>query len=275
MLHHDTKRLTPIIDGMEPHPDFRLYDDLDAISDLPAALFYEELLAAYPQSKCILTIRDEDAWWRSIHRHFTERNPISDPSAFAWKIRSLAYGSALPNEFVYRKRYREHNERVQRVVPRDKLLVLDVTEPDAFRRLASFVGREVGPDRKFPHINWAEPPVELEEMAHTICEATPLGAKIALVDGGLWWEGLSLPQREVVRVAEGPPMWGTPRDGQDARQLLVDVADAGVEYFVMTATTFWWLEHYPELGDILAVRADTVHSDLRLMVYRLNGREDS
>jgi hypothetical protein len=36
------------------------------VSDLPAAVFSDELIAAYPDAKVILTTRDEDKWFQSM-----------------------------------------------------------------------------------------------------------------------------------------------------------------------------------------------------------------
>ena len=43
-----------------------LYDDIDAVLDLPTAFFPAELLAAYPTAKFISTERDVDEWFTSI-----------------------------------------------------------------------------------------------------------------------------------------------------------------------------------------------------------------
>lgn len=37
---------------------------LKAVADYPASIFPEELLAAYPEAKVILTIRGEDEWYK-------------------------------------------------------------------------------------------------------------------------------------------------------------------------------------------------------------------
>lgn len=42
-----------------------LLGDCEATTDWPAALFYEELMNAYPEAKVVLTIRDPDKWWKS------------------------------------------------------------------------------------------------------------------------------------------------------------------------------------------------------------------
>ena len=68
-IHYDRIRLNDILDGTTTNPNFRRYDDVDAVTDLPSAFFYRELLAAYPNCRAILTTRDVDAWWRSVEVH--------------------------------------------------------------------------------------------------------------------------------------------------------------------------------------------------------------
>jgi hypothetical protein len=36
-MHYDRVRLNDILDGTNPHPDFRRYDDFDAVTDIPSA----------------------------------------------------------------------------------------------------------------------------------------------------------------------------------------------------------------------------------------------
>lgn len=42
------------------------------MTDIPCVLFVEELLAAYPDAKVVLTTRDPDAWVASVNRSFHE-----------------------------------------------------------------------------------------------------------------------------------------------------------------------------------------------------------
>lgn len=179
-IHFDEERLVDVLDGSNASPDFRRYDDVDAVLDLPAAIFYEEILAAYPDCLCILTVRDEDAWWKSVSRYFNERFPVDvrrrtplgerlhrfsavrlggqahymPPSAhtFRARLRRYVYGSATAHEFLYRKRYREHNDAVRRRVPADRLLVMDITAGDEWGPLCAFLGKPV-PDVPFPREN--------------------------------------------------------------------------------------------------------------------------
>lgn len=41
---------------------------LQAVLDLPCTVFLDELLAAYPNAKVVITHRDVDSWLRSMER---------------------------------------------------------------------------------------------------------------------------------------------------------------------------------------------------------------
>lgn len=167
-LHYDEVRLTRVLDGSDSSPSFRVYDDVDAVVDLPAAYFYDELREAYPDCRCILTVRNVDDWWRSVARHFNERHPITTSGAngepalneampaeearFRTLVRNYVYGSTTAHEFLYKKKFREHNERVVRTIPPDRLLVMDITAGDGWSQLCPFLGVRA-PFRRFPHKN--------------------------------------------------------------------------------------------------------------------------
>ena len=126
-LDYDSERLNEILAGRDLDPDFRIYDDVDAATDIPTALFYEELLLAYPGCKAILTIRDPDAWYRSVVSHYNERFPVRRPSL---KDRLLA----------------------QLRIPADRLLVMDITAGDGWDKLCPFLDLPV-PTTPFPFRN--------------------------------------------------------------------------------------------------------------------------
>lgn len=153
-LDGDQERLHDVIFGVDNDPSFRVYDDVDAATDLPAAYFYRELTEAYPNLLVILTIRPEDDWWRSAQYHFNCAFPVADQTQdeFRWRLRSLAYGSPMAQEFLFRKRYREHNEGVVATVAAEKLLVMDITAGDGWEKLCAFLGEPI-PDIEFPHEN--------------------------------------------------------------------------------------------------------------------------
>jgi hypothetical protein len=144
-------------------PDFyRMFKDVDAVVDFPSNLYFEELMEAFPEAKVILSIRrDEEAWMRSC------RKQIRSNFYMKW-IRYLlptynmfylignaqlnaSNGTTNPNaSYIYRKRYRWHNDRVKSVVPAEKLLVYSVEE--GWEPLCEFTGKKI-PNQPFPHLN--------------------------------------------------------------------------------------------------------------------------
>lgn len=157
-VHWAPHRLIDILDGRTTDPDWRRYDDVDAATDIPAALFYDELSDAYPGLRCILTTRDIDAWWSSLKAHFEADNVLDvDDTPVRHLVRDAAYGSPVAVEYLYKKRFREHNERVVRRIPPARLLVMNICAGDGWEPLCRFLGQPI-PDAPFPHTNRGQAP---------------------------------------------------------------------------------------------------------------------
>lgn len=153
-IHHDKTRLNDVLDGSNNAPDFLCYNDIDAVVDIPSAYFYRELLAAYPQAKAILTVRDINDWWQSIEYHFNEVRPIYDPMSqpFTTLLRNRVYGSHRATEYLFKRVYQQHIEQVQRDIDPARLLIMDITKGDGWQKLCPFLGVEI-PSVDFPHLN--------------------------------------------------------------------------------------------------------------------------
>ena len=145
----------------------------DAFQDIPFSLdyTYQAVDCAYPGSKFILTVRSSgDEWYASLIRFHTKiigknRLPTAaDLKEFSyrrrgwlWEVMRLIYGDAeesLYDRETYIRRYEEHNRRVLdyfRNRP-DDLLVLNVADHDAMRKLCSFLGKKYD-DSAMPHLN--------------------------------------------------------------------------------------------------------------------------
>ena len=147
-------------------PDFTRYAGWDAVTDIPAALFYREIMAAFPACKFILTVRDEQDWLGSIRRFYGNPHRFEKLTQFNraqkdWlaqiseELRKYTYGSEKILPSLYLKRFREHNERVRQVIPQDQLLVMDITKGDGWAKLCPFLDRPV-PAEPFPCRNVAE-----------------------------------------------------------------------------------------------------------------------
>jgi hypothetical protein len=170
-LHFDHVRLNEAVNGREDF-DFHVYDDLDAVTDLPIPLFLPQLLSAYPGSKVIVTVRDEDQWWESIKKHFEQRvaKPPTKLAGFCWKhgipwwpnkkrdeykrfrinLRTRMYGSPAPNEAKYREHFRRYYDQVHTITTSDNILVMDVFAGDGWEKLCEFLNAPV-PSCDFPH----------------------------------------------------------------------------------------------------------------------------
>jgi hypothetical protein len=150
-LHWEPERLSQVALGNDNQPDFKIYDDCEFICDIPHAYFYREIGRAYPGLKYILTVRDEEAWFRSMVTHFKTSSRAEAELA----LHRIVYGGSVEQltEFLYRKRFREWNESVRQTIPAQDLLVMNICDDkDGYAKLCPFVGKAVL-DETFPHGN--------------------------------------------------------------------------------------------------------------------------
>ena len=145
-------------------PDVKqIYQDADAVVDMPGNLFWEEILEAFPDCKVILSERDEDSWIQSWVTQLETINDVRSRTAnmlsqSCTTVTNVAHcsligllGSMNPKSTcVFRKRYRMHNHRVKSIVPPEKLLVFNAKQ--GWKPLCDFLGCEI-PSSAFPHEN--------------------------------------------------------------------------------------------------------------------------
>ena len=143
----------------------RIYENADAVVDMPGYFFFEEILEVFPDCKVILTERDEESWVKSITnqlevfykakywlRVFTPLSPtLRKVFLIVLSFNDAMFGSCNPRSVaVFRKRYRIHIDRVKSIVPPTKLLVYNVKQ--GWKPLCEFLGCEI-PNVAFPHEN--------------------------------------------------------------------------------------------------------------------------
>ncbi|CAK8698379.1 unnamed protein product [Clavelina lepadiformis] len=112
-----------------------MYEDVDAVTDQPACLFWEQILEAFPDAKVILTLRDEDSWWKSYKFQLEEINrdvpskifnfvPFMYSHRFLKDFCRVGFGLDVSyflgqvcstNEMVARMKFRQHNSYVLQV----------------------------------------------------------------------------------------------------------------------------------------------------------------
>ncbi|KAL9125084.1 MAG: hypothetical protein Q9217_005656 [Psora testacea] len=119
----------------------KLLGDCQAVCDLPAIAFSEELIKAYPEAKVVLNLRNVDSWYESMIKSIVplSRSPIMnilepfDPVLLKrWNPmrRGLWTGfwQNQESEDMRKKVFVEHYDRVRRLVPRERLLEYKVGE---------------------------------------------------------------------------------------------------------------------------------------------------
>ncbi|KAL8889808.1 MAG: hypothetical protein Q9192_005964 [Flavoplaca navasiana] len=146
----------------------QLLSDYAAVTDVPATPFAEDLIAAYPDAKVILMERDIDAWFTSfddnIIKPFWARytqfigsvdlwyaGPLKDMH-MRWVRGWMGANSEEEMRRVAKRHYREHNEMVRRVTPKERLL--EYRMGSGWGPLCEFLGKEV-PGVEFPRVNEA------------------------------------------------------------------------------------------------------------------------
>jgi hypothetical protein len=159
--------------------------------DWPACEFYRELLEANPDAKVILTVRDGEAWYRSVRETLwtiARAYPWWFPpsigrmqDAVIWKGRFQGRFEDAP--FAMRQ-FREHQAAVQRDVPADRLLVYDVAA--GWAPLCAFLGVPVPAGVPFPRRNDRRVFRRIVVALRVAEWVLPIAALSALIGTVLW-----------------------------------------------------------------------------------------
>jgi hypothetical protein len=148
-----------------------VFGGFQATVDWPGSYFYKELVEAYPDAKVLLSVRDADAWERSMRTTiwglFYSDILIRDLSSARcrvdeewrsfielmkemWQRSGLIDNGADTTSESMKAAMERFNQEVQETVPADRLLVWSVG--DGWDPLCEFL--EVpAPDTPFPHLN--------------------------------------------------------------------------------------------------------------------------
>lgn len=144
----------------------QLLGHCQAVLDFPSVCFSEELMAAYPTAKVILSSRDEDGWVRSMKTiYHSFQNPgwrlrwwWNERIGGEWKWAGRVadqfcvqfYGEDL--EVSGRRVFREQEDLVRRLCADTPGRLLEWKVQDGWEPLCEFLGEEV-PDVEFPSGN--------------------------------------------------------------------------------------------------------------------------
>jgi hypothetical protein len=148
-----------------------IFDGFQSTVDWPGGYFYKELIDVYPEAKVLLSVREPEAWERSMRetvwavRHGESLirllssaqahvNPqwagfLKMIDGLLWKGEgTFASGNAEPQQLI--DTMQRHTDQVKASVPADRLLVWSVKE--GWGPLCEFLELPV-PEEEFPHIN--------------------------------------------------------------------------------------------------------------------------
>jgi Sulfotransferase domain len=147
-----------------------VFGEHESTVDWPGSFFYRELADAYPDAKVVLSVRDPEAWERSmldtiwglfhghsVMAHVSKAREFVDPEwrdymqlmQRMWAAQGVFSGAELrPGQLA--EAISRYQEQVQRNIPGDRLLVWNVQE--GWEPLCCFLGVDV-PQAEFPRLN--------------------------------------------------------------------------------------------------------------------------
>jgi len=136
---------------------FKVFDDVEAVTDAPGCFFFREIIEAYPDVRVILTVRDTQDWYDSIERHcnWIERFTNTQRRSEACMIHSLLFNTLWPNEFIWKRQFLMHNLAVMQEC-KAPLMLIDICNGDddeyIWKNICDFLDKPV-PDEPFPWKN--------------------------------------------------------------------------------------------------------------------------
>ncbi len=147
-----------------------IFGEHEATVDWPGSFFYRELADAYPDAKVVLSVRDPEAWeksmrttiWDTIYgqspaAHISKARELVDPEwqhyirlmARMWAAQGIFNGPEIyPGQLA--EAITRYQDQVQRNIAPDRLLVWGVG--DGWEPLCRFLEVDV-PDKPFPRLN--------------------------------------------------------------------------------------------------------------------------
>ncbi len=140
-------------------PDWEtIFKGYAATVDFPGCSFWRELSQFYPDAKVLLSVRDPEKWFESTQATiFSERSvqtmSQSPMGSFLNKVAWSKFGKHIHDREFMIAAFKQHNAEVERVIPRERLLVYEVSQ--GWAPLCAFLGVPV-PTEPFPRVNSRE-----------------------------------------------------------------------------------------------------------------------
>ena len=130
--------------------------------DWPLSTYYAELAEAFPEAKVILSVREPEGWFKSLHatifapenmERFLDPQTPQDMADMGKKIMIETFDGKADDKEHAIGVFNRHIEEVKRTIPADRLLVYEVGS--GWEPLCTFLGVPV-PDEPYPSVNSTE-----------------------------------------------------------------------------------------------------------------------
>jgi hypothetical protein len=129
--------------------------------DWPAARWWREIAAHYPDARVLLSVRDPEAWYKSmidtIYQPMKSPAPDGVPELVRLQnemVRKAILGETFDNRFEDKDHalevFKRHTQEVRDAIAAERLLVFDVRE--GWTPLCRFLGVPI-PEEPFPRLN--------------------------------------------------------------------------------------------------------------------------
>lgn len=161
--HWETAKWAKFLYKQTIEKDTTILDKYNAVCDLPVPLIYKQLDKLYPNSKFILTLRDENNWIESVRKHWSNTNPFRhqwDTDVFTHKVHKMLYGQTEFNEQIFLNRYRQHTKEVKDYFKHREqdLLIMYMDQGADWNELCTFLDQPV-PNISYPREFITQEPV--------------------------------------------------------------------------------------------------------------------
>ncbi|MEX2482056.1 MAG: sulfotransferase family protein [Gammaproteobacteria bacterium] len=127
--------------------------EFEAAVDWPAAAFWTELAAAFPDALIVLSTRDPEAWWRSASQTIFPTIREAEPGPWRAMVCDLLahrFTAQIDDGTAAIAAFEAHNAHVRATAPAGRLLEWNAAS--GWDPLCEALGLPI-PDRPFPHAN--------------------------------------------------------------------------------------------------------------------------
>ncbi|MEH6558096.1 MAG: sulfotransferase family protein [Oceanicoccus sp.] len=140
-----------------------LFNGYRAAVDWPACNYWQEYSELYPTAKVILSLRDPESWFDSVHKTIYPATKMAlesdDPALKRWAVWSNqliwenTFNGRIDDKEYAIQVFNDHVARVKKAIPADRLLVFRAA--DGWAPLCKFLECEV-PNEDYPRVNSSE-----------------------------------------------------------------------------------------------------------------------